>query len=281
MKLCSFINGQTVGYGALDARGAIIDLKSRLGDTHPTLLSLLRADATLSVAREAAEKYAGDIDPDSVAYLPLFEEMVAIHCVGLNYAAHTAEAGVKQPEFPRTFFKVPPALVGHGQDYEMPTLSQQYDYEGELAVIIGRSARKVSREDAMAHVLGYTCFMDGSVRDYQLQRTLGQGKNFAKSSSMGPWLVTADEVGELGSLTLSTRVSGEQLQHTTFDKMLFPVPQLIEYLSGIAELRAGDIIATGTPEGVGFKRTPPRYLKPGDTVEVEIDRVGTLCNAVR
>jgi 2-keto-4-pentenoate hydratase/2-oxohepta-3-ene-1,7-dioic acid hydratase in catechol pathway len=279
MKLCSYITPSGASYGAMLEDGGIVDLRSRLGQRHPTLLSLLQQQG-LAEADQAAAGQVADLRSADIAFLPLFVEPVTIHCVGLNYAAHTAEAGMKQPDFPRTFVKVQASLVGHRESLEKPTLSPEFDFEGELAVVIGRPARRVSRAAAGEVIAGYTCFMDGSVRDYQLQRTLDQGKNFFKSSSIGPCLVTADEVGSLDGLGITTRVSGEQMQQSTFDKMIFPVAVLIEYLSAITELRPGDVIATGTPEGVGFKRTPPRYLQSGDTVEVIIDRVGLLRNEV-
>jgi len=279
MKLCSYTTPSGATYGVMLDDGGIVDLGPRLGDRFPTLLSLLQQQG-LSQARQAAAGQAADHVARDVAFLPLFLEPVTIHCVGLNYAAHTAEAGMKQPDFPRTFVKVQASLVGHMESLEKPTLSPEFDFEGELAVVIGKTARRVTREAAADVIAGYTCFMDGSVRDYQLQRTLDQGKNFLKSSSIGPCLVTDDEVGPLDGLSITTRVSGEQMQHSTFDKMIFPVAVLIEYLSAITELRPGDVIATGTPEGVGFKRTPPRYLQVGDSVEVIIDRVGLLRNGI-
>jgi 2-keto-4-pentenoate hydratase/2-oxohepta-3-ene-1,7-dioic acid hydratase in catechol pathway len=278
MKFCSFLAGNRPRWGIAHPSGGIIDLAGRLPQ-YPTLLSLVQAN-DLAAARDAAAGAAADHAASDVTFLPLFVEQVAIHCVGLNYAAHTAEAGVKQPSFPRTFMKIRASLVGHGEQLELPTLSHQFDFEGELAVVMAKPTRKVAAQDALDYVFGYTCFMDGSVRDYQLERTLDQGKNFRKSSSMGPYLVTADEVGPIEKLGVTTIVSGEQMQQSGFDKMIFPVPTLIEYVSGINLLEAGDVIATGTPEGVGFKRNPPRWLKQGDRVEVIIDRVGTLVNAV-
>ncbi|MCK9506839.1 MAG: fumarylacetoacetate hydrolase family protein [Pigmentiphaga sp.] len=278
MRLCSYIHNGKASFGAIHEAGGIVDLGERLKEC-PSLLDLVRANA-LDKAQEVLNANVADFNEEDVQFIPLFSETVNIHCVGLNYAAHTAEAGMKQPGFPRTFFKIPPSLVGHRQALKQPTLSHQFDFEGELGVVIGKPTREATLENAMESVFGYTCFMDGSVRDYQLERTLDQGKNFYRSSSMGPYLVTADEVGDIRNLTLSTYVSGERMQHTTFDKMIFPVPVLISYLSGISELLPGDVIATGTPEGVGFKRTPPRWLKAGDTVEVVIDKVGTLSNAI-
>jgi len=279
MRFCTYKIGGRTSFGAALANGDVVDLPPRLPGTLSSLLAVLNADA-VELARDAVKGAEADFRETEIDYLPLFEQPVTMHCVGLNYAAHTAEAGREQPPFPRTFIKVPAAVVGHGAPYEMPSLSPQFDFEGELAVVIGRTARQVSEADAMDYVAGYTCFMDGSVRDYQLERTITQGKNFQKSSAMGPWLVTPDEVGDLGSLSLTTRVSGTVMQQTTFDKMIFSVPALISYVSYICELNPGDLIATGTPEGVGFKRQPPRFLKPGDTVEVTIERVGTLINTV-
>jgi 2-keto-4-pentenoate hydratase/2-oxohepta-3-ene-1,7-dioic acid hydratase in catechol pathway len=170
--------------------------------------------------------------------------------------------------------------VAHAEDFEKPTLSPEYDFEGEIAVVLSKDARNVKAKDAEQYVAGYTCFMDGSVRDYQFQRTLDQGKNFYRSSSMGPYLVTADEVGPLDKLTITTKVAGEVMQHAAFETMIFSIPKLIEYISAFTALSAGDVIATGTPEGVGFSRKPPRFLQSGEVVEVIVDRVGTLRNKV-
>jgi 2-keto-4-pentenoate hydratase/2-oxohepta-3-ene-1,7-dioic acid hydratase in catechol pathway len=280
MKLCSFILEGRAAYGARLDDGRIVDLSSRLGAEFPDLLSLIRSDGLDRARGLLAETRAGEIHEGEVEYLPLLSGDIAIHCIGLNYAAHTAEAGVKQPGFPRTFIKIPAALVGHLQPYEKPLLSPQFDFEGELAVVIGKTARGVKAEEAADYIVGYTCFMDGSVRDWQLERTLDQGKNFYRSSSMGPCLVTVDEVGLIDKLSVTTIVSGKTMQHSSFDKMIFSVPKLIEYISSFTELRPGDVIATGTPEGVGFKRQPPRYLQSGDRVEVIIDKVGSLINDV-
>ena len=280
MKLVSYIHQGKNSYGALRGDGGIVDLASRLGPEYPTLLQLVQKNAYATAQRVLAGVSAADFQESAIRYLPLFLEPVTVHCVGLNYAAHAAEAGHKLPEFPRTFIKIPAALVAHKEDFEKPTLSPEFDFEGEIAVVISKTARKVKAEDAAQYVAGYTCFMDGSVRDYQFQRTLDQGKNFYRSSSIGPALVTPDEVGVLDHLTLTTIVSGETMQHTAFDNMIFTIPKLIEYISGFTELQSGDVIATGTPEGVGFSRTPPRFLQKGDYVEVIIDKIGTLRNQV-
>jgi len=278
LKLCSYrVHGRTT-YGAGLGDGGIVELAPHF-PAHPSLLSLVRS-VTLPAIAAVLRGASGDHAESEVEFLPVFDEGATIHCVGLNYADHTAESGMVQPPFPRTFFKCPTALVGHGQPLEMPALSGQFDFEGELAVVLARPARNVTADRAMDYVLGYTPFMDGSVRDYQLQRTLDQGKNFYRSSAVGPYLVTADEVGAIDQLTLRTYVSGELMQEAKFSSMIFPVSELIEYISHITELKAGDMIATGTPAGVGFTREPPRWLRPGDVVEVNIERVGRLSNAV-
>jgi 2-keto-4-pentenoate hydratase/2-oxohepta-3-ene-1,7-dioic acid hydratase in catechol pathway len=280
MKLVSYTHQGKNSYGVLRNDGGIVDLASRIGQMYPTLLQLVQKNGYAAAQQALAGVTQADLQESAIRYLPLFLEPVTIHCVGLNYAAHAAEAGHKLPEFPRTFIKIPAALVAHNEDFEMPTLSPEFDFEGEIAIVISKTARKVKAEDVAQYIAGYTCFMDGSVRDYQFQRTLDQGKNFYRSSSMGPALVTPDEVGTLDPLTLTTIVSGETMQHTAFDNMIFTIPKLIEYISGFTELHAGDVIATGTPEGVGFSRTPPRFLQKGDYVEVIIDKIGTLRNKV-
>ena len=280
MKLASYlVNGQS-HYGVIQPNGDVIDLSTKIGQEYASLLQLVQKNGFEAARAVAAAATRADRSEASLQYLPLFVEPVTMHCIGLNYAAHAAEAGHKLPEFPRTFVKIPAAIVAHGELLEKPTLSPEFDFEGELAVVLNKTARNVAAADALSYVAGYTCFMDGSVRDYQFQRTLDQGKNFYRSSSIGPALVTPDEVGTLDPLTLTTIVSGETMQHTAFDNMIFTIPKLIEYISAFTELQAGDVIATGTPEGVGFSRTPPRFLQKGDYVEVIIDKIGTLRNKV-
>lgn len=280
MKLASYLVDGQSHYGVIQPNGDVIDLSTKIGQEYASLLQLIQKNGLEAARAVVASAKHADRSEASLQYLPLFVEPVTMHCIGLNYAAHAAEAGHKLPEFPRTFVKIPAAIVAHGEVFEKPTLSPEYDFEGELAVVLNKTARNVAAADALSYVAGYTCFMDGSVRDYQFQRTLDQGKNFFRSSSIGPALVTPDEVGPLEKLSLTTLVSGESMQHASFSTMIFSVAKLIEYMSSVTELRAGDVIATGTPDGVGFSRKPPRFLKSGDTVEVIIDRVGTLKNIV-
>ena len=268
MKYLSYSHQGRYSFGVLRDDQTIVDLGSRVGAEYPTLLQLVRKSGW-EVARQVVQAArTGDFKETDIKYLPLYLEPVTVHCVGLNYAAHAAEAGHKPPEYPRTFVKIPAALVGHAENFEKPTLSPEYDFEGEIAVVLSKDARNVKAKDAGQYVAGYTCFMDGSVRDYQFQRTLDQGKNFYRSSAMGPYLVTADEVGSLDKLTITTKVAGEVMQHAAFETMIFSIPKLIEYISAFTALSAGDVIATGTPEGVGFSRKPPRFLQSGEVVEV-------------
>jgi 2-keto-4-pentenoate hydratase/2-oxohepta-3-ene-1,7-dioic acid hydratase in catechol pathway len=276
MKFLSYTHEGRDSFGVLRDDQTI----SRLGAQYPTLLQLVRKDGWEAARKVVQAARVGDFKEAEIEYLPLYLEPVTIHCVGLNYAAHAAEAGHKPPEYPRTFVKIPAALVAHGQDFEKPTLSPEYDFEGEIAVVLSKDARNVKAKDAAQYIAGYTCFMDGSVRDYQFQRTLDQGKNFYRSSSIGPCLVTADEVGPLDKLTITTKVAGEVMQNAAFETMIFSIPKLIEYISAFTALSAGDVIATGTPEGVGFSRKPPRFLQSGEVVEVIVDRVGMLRNKV-
>ena len=280
MKYLSYSHQGRYSFGVLRDDQTIVDLGSRVGAEYPTLLQLVRKSGW-EVARQVVQAArTGDFKETDIKYLPLYLEPVTVHCVGLNYAAHAAEAGHKPPEYPRTFVKIPAALVGHAENFEKPTLSPEYDFEGEIAVGLSKDARNVKAKDAGQSVAGYTWVMDGSVRDYQFQRTLDQGKNFYRSSAMGPYLVTADEVGSLDKLTITTKVAGEVMQHAAFETMIFSIPKLIEYISAFTALSAGDVIATGTPEGVGFSRKPPRFLQSGEVVEVIVDRVGTLRNKV-
>lgn len=209
----------------------------------------------------------------------------AILCVGLNYRRHAEEMKAKIPQFPVLFFKNPSALSGPGASIQIPRKlpSTQVDYEGELAIIIGKTCRDVSREDALAHVLAYTVANDVSARDWQKDWGGSQwcrGKSFDTFAPMGPWMVTSDEIPDPNALRITTKVNGETLQDSNTADMIFNVPALIEFLSADTTLPAGTIILTGTPEGVGVGRTPPRWLHAGDHVEISIERIGTLKNVV-
>jgi len=217
-----------------------------------------------------------------VTLLPPIPDPQRILCVGQNYAAHREEMDGKTTARPLIFTRFPSSIVGHDATLIKPQESSQFDYEGELAVIIGKPGRRIPSSEALNYIAGYSCFMDGSLRDYQNHTTQYiPGKNFDNSGSFGPWMISADEVGDPnGGLRLETRLNGQIVQQTTTDLMIFNVCTIIAYLSSFTTLQAGDVIATGTPGGVGYKREPQLFMQDGDNIEVEIESVGLLRNTV-
>ncbi|MEN9507005.1 MAG: hypothetical protein RI958_2931 [Actinomycetota bacterium] len=205
-----------------------------------------------------------------------------ILCVGVNYAAHRAESDrPSDSAYPTIFVRFPSSVVGHGRPIERPHVSDRFDWEGELAVVIGRAGRYIDARDALEHVAGYTCFNDGTLRDYQRHSSqFTAGKTFDRSGACGPWMVTADEVGDPSLLHVRTLVNGIEMQSAPTSDLIHDVRALIAYCSEFTRLEPGDLIVTGTPGGVGYARTPPVFLRPGDVVEVEITGVGTLRNEV-
>lgn len=277
MKLCSYTLDNTDSYGAINEKG-IVDLGSRIGDQYPTLVTLIENDA-LNLAGETATNAIPDFQPTEVEFLPLTSEPVNFICHGLNYRDHLEELGRTAESYPRGFSKSRQAIVGHMQPLAMPTLSAQYDYEGEYCIVIGKRCHRISKINAMKYVAGYTILMDGSVRDYQ-KRTTFQGKNFWRSGAVGPCMVTRDAAPSWSNTRLETRLNGEVMQSASLSDLIHDVPSLVSYFSGIVELHPGDIISTGTTGGVGHSHNPPIYLKPGDSIEVEITGIGTLKNTV-
>ncbi|NKC30761.1 fumarylacetoacetate hydrolase family protein [Falsiroseomonas selenitidurans] len=275
MKLLSFRTPQGASHGVLRGE-TVTDLGRRT--RYPTLRALLEAgEEGLAAAR--AETAADHTLPD-LALLPPLPDAGKIIGIGLNYRSHVAEqAGREPPPFPRVFSRWNDSVVGHGEALLRPKASLQFDYEGELAIVIGRPGRHIAKADAYAHIAGYACFCDGSVRDWQ-QHTTTSGKNFFRSGACGPFFVTADEVGDPTTLTLRSRLNGEEVQHASTGDLIYDIPTLLHYVSTITPLAPGDIIASGTPEGVGSRRTPPRWLRAGDVFEVEITGLGTLRNHV-
>lgn len=279
MRLVSFERNGRAGFGVV-VDGGIVDASARLSGKISGLREALAAGALQELERLAAA--APDFRLDDVAFAPVIPDAGAkLLCVGINYLPHIREMGRERPERPVIFVRFGGSVVGHGRPLLKPRESEQFDYEGELAVVIGKRARRVSQERALDYVAGYSCFNDGSVRDFQ--RHSGQftpGKNFHASGSFGPWLVTTDEIPDPRTLTLTTRLNGAVMQNESVGELCFDVPQLIEYCSTWAQLEPGDVIVTGTPGGVGAGRKPPVWMKPGDTVEVEISSIGTLRNPV-
>ncbi|NKN37336.1 fumarylacetoacetate hydrolase family protein [Agrobacterium sp. a22-2] len=231
------------------------------------------------VADAAAKAEAWPLS--DVEWLPVIPNPDKILCVGLNYEMHRKETGRAEVENPTIFARYSNSQTGHLQPIIRPKVSTDLDYEGELAVIIGKPGRYISRATALDHVAGYACYNDGSIRDFQRHtHQFTPGKNFPDTGAFGPWMMTPDELGPLDALRIQTRLNGEVVQDATFAQMIFDIARQIEYCSSFTRLEAGDVIASGTPGGVGAKRNPPLWMRPGDIVEVEIDRLGTLRNPI-
>jgi 2-keto-4-pentenoate hydratase/2-oxohepta-3-ene-1,7-dioic acid hydratase in catechol pathway len=279
MKLVSFEADGHADYGAISANG-VVSLGRRIGATMPTLRDLLAAGG-LGMAADAVRGAQPDYALSDVTLLPVVPNPDKIVCVGLNYHDHVQETGRTVTEKPVLFPRFSGSQVGHLQPLIRPTVSSDFDYEGELAVVIGTPGRHIAEADALSHVAGYACYNDGSVRDWQRHTSqFLPGKTFAGTGGFGPWLVTTDDIPDPAQLTLETRLNGQVVQHTTTDLMITSIPRLIAYLSTILPLLPGDVLVTGTPGGVGAKRNPPLWMKPGDVVEVEISSIGCLRNTV-
>ena len=277
MKLMSYRQGNKATYGAV-IDDVVVDLGALL--TYPDLRSVLEANA-LEEARNALKDQSGDMSLDEITFLPVIPNPDKIICVGLNYEDHRIETGQEKTEYPVLFTRFSNTQTGHAQAMIRPKVSDKFDYECELAVIIGKRGRHISEKDAFAHVAGYACYNDGSVRDWQFHTSqFVPGKNFPATGGFGPWMVTTDEIPDPSTLSILTRLNDVEVQRSTTDQLIFPVPKLIAYLSTFTELVAGDVISTGTPGGVGARREPPLFMKPGDVVEVEIPGIGVLRNPI-
>jgi 2-keto-4-pentenoate hydratase/2-oxohepta-3-ene-1,7-dioic acid hydratase in catechol pathway len=282
MRLVSFQHQGATSYGVVSAAGdGIVDLGARLGPGLRSVRELLEAGARRGEAVREAAGGAADLALDMVELLPPVPDSRKIFAIGLNYDEHRAEGNRPKADFPTVFTRFPDSQVGHGQPIVKPDVSDKVDYEGELAVVIGAGGFHIPEGAAMEHVAGYAAYNDVSVRDWQRHTSqFIPGKNFFHAGAFGPWLVTADELPDIPSQTLTTRLNGEVMQHASIGDLLFPIPRLVAYLSAFTPLSPGDVIATGTPAGVGVYRDPPVFLLPGDVVEVEISGVGTLRNPV-
>jgi 2-keto-4-pentenoate hydratase/2-oxohepta-3-ene-1,7-dioic acid hydratase in catechol pathway len=260
----------------------VLDLGARLGERASDVLSLLRA-GLLGPARELSRAGRYDYSLGEVRLLSPAGRATRYFCIGVNYPDRHEEYhdGAERPKYPSLFMRSHTSFSAPGEPLVRPRESEQLDYEGEIAVVIGEGGRRIEEADAVRHVFGYTCANEGSVRDWlrHSKFNVTQGKNFDRSGSIGPHVVTADEAG-VGPMKVCTRVNGEVRQSDSSERMIFPIPYLISYLSRFCTLEPGDIILTGTPSGAGARLTPPRYLVPGDVVEVEVERVGILRNEV-
>ena len=297
MRVISYRHDGTPGVGVMVDDTGFVALSAAAPDLPGELRGILEIDPGLDRVRAAAEGKPADMSIDDITFDPVIPEPHASWALALNYTLHIEETGLTtSPDYPQIFLRMPICQVGHGEALWAPHLerAEAYDYEGELAVIIGKPGRFISRENAFDHVAGYACYNEGSVREYQSQnRQFGLGKNFERSGGFGPWLMTPDEFGDPADHALITRLNGIERQNAKIDGMLFDVPRLIEYLSEGYTLQSGDVIVTGSPGALPLRpgetsekpRGPvrvegQRHMRAGDVCEVEIDGLGVLSNPV-
>jgi len=282
MKFISFSNDGTRSFGAVVGDG-VVDLGARHGGL-PDLRQAIRTDRLGELATEAATADA-DFGLKDIEFLPTIPNPEKVICIGVNYANRNAEYkdGSEAPKYPSVFMRTRESLTGHEQPLMDPPESDQLDYEGEIVIVIGKEGRRIAEESAHEHVAGLTIMNEGSLRDFlrHAKFNVTQGKNFERSGSLGPWMVTPDELDPMSELQVMTRVNGEERQNDTTDNLMFPFRYLVSYLSTFYRLKPGDIIATGTPNGAGARFDPPKYLKEGDVVEVEVPGIGILRNGVK
>jgi 2-keto-4-pentenoate hydratase/2-oxohepta-3-ene-1,7-dioic acid hydratase in catechol pathway len=280
MKLVSFERNGQIGIGAVIGDAGVVDLGAALGGRYADLQALLAADAlgeaAAAVAGRTAEFRLGD-----VTLLPVIPHPGKIWCCGLNYGEHVRETNRQVTEQPTFFLRVADSQVGHDQPIVCPPESTQVDYEAEIAVVIGKPGRRIAEADVAQHIAGYACYNDGSIRDWQKHTSQWvPGKNFWRTGGFGPWMVTADEIPFGTVMRLQTVLNGQVLQDATTQMMIHSIAKQIAYVSTIAPLQPGDVIVTGTPGGVGARRSPPVWMKPGDICEIVVDRIGTLRNPI-
>jgi 2-keto-4-pentenoate hydratase/2-oxohepta-3-ene-1,7-dioic acid hydratase in catechol pathway len=280
MKVVTFERNGARSYGILD-NDRVLDVGNRLASRYADLRAVLSAGA-LQDLLIASTQGAQTFRVEEVNFEPVIPNPEKILCVGLNYISHRTETKRPETKYPSIFTRFADTQVGHESPVLRPGFSTAFDYEGELAVVIGRGGRYISEQDVGAHIAGYSCYNDVSVRDWQRHTAQWTpGKNFPNTGAFGPSLVTPDEIPDLGALTLTTRLNGKVMQEAPISDLIFSVPVIVSYISKFTPLYPGDVIATGTPGGVGDRRDPPVYMKDGDIVEVEIDRIGILRNVVQ
>ena len=279
MKFVSYTRCGRSGFG-LVVEGGIVELAGRLDAGVTTLRQAIAADI-LAQAEPYAQGRGAELGWSDLSLLPVIPDPAKILCIGLNYQKHKEETGRPDVDNPTIFTRFADTQVGHGQALVKPNVTERFDYEGEMAVIIGRAGRAIFEADALKHVAGYACYNEGSVRNWQRHTSqFTPGKNFPGTGAFGPYLVTPQEVGDYRALPIQTRLNGRVMQEATLADLIFPVEHLIAYVSRFTPLSPGDVIVSGTPGGVGDKRDPPVYMMPGDTVEVEIGALGILRNPV-
>ena len=279
MRLASFRIGDRDTWGMVEG-DQVLDLGNVYGERFTGLRSVIAAGAYAELQAAAAAK-AAKVPLVSVTLLPVIPDPGKILCIGLNYDTHRLETGREKSGYPAVFTRFADSQLGAGRPIVRPKVSTQLDYEGELAVIIGKGGRYIPASEAMAHIAGYACYNDASIRDWQRHtHQFTPGKNFPGTGAFGPWMVTSEEIPDVTSLSLTTRLNGQVVQQARLDQLIFPIPELIAYCSSFTPLAPGDVIATGTPGGVGARREPPLWMKAGDRVEVEISGVGRLENSI-
>ena len=281
-RIATFADGGLTRYGAV-TEGGIVDLSARFGKDYPTLREAIAAGALTRLAEDAARR-APDYALDAITWLPPIPAPEKIICIGVNYPDRNAEYkdGQDAPKFPSMFMRTPRSFVGHNTPLVRPRASAQLDYEGELALVIGRAGRHIAESAALDHIAALTLCNEGTIRDWvrHAKFNVTQGKNFDATGSLGPWLVPYTGESQIADIRLTTRVNGETRQDDRTSRLIFGFRYLINYISTFTTLVPGDVIVTGTPTGAGARFDPPRYLKPGDVVEVEADGIGILRNGV-
>jgi 2-keto-4-pentenoate hydratase/2-oxohepta-3-ene-1,7-dioic acid hydratase in catechol pathway len=279
MKLLSFQIGGETSFGLVQG-DRVVDLKRRLGGRFADLLAVLQAGAL-----EELEPFAGgetDYALSDITFLPVIPNPGKIICIGVNYETHRTEVGRDPSKKPMVFARFTDSQIGHQQPLLAPPESITFDYEGEIAIIIGKAGRRISQADSWSHIAGYAPYNDATIREWQGHTPQWvPGKNFYQTGGFGPWMATRGEIADNAELHLYTRVNGMEVQRATSHQMIFSIPEIVEYCSTFTPLNPGDVIVTGTPGGVGNRREPKLFIKDGDLVEVEITEVGTLVNPVK
>lgn len=279
MQFVSYSRLGRPGFGARVGAG-IVDLTGKLAPGVDTLKQAIEADL-LDAAKAFVAGRKAEFTEADIALLPVIPDAGKILCVGLNYETHRAETKRPDAKYPTIFTRFADTQIAHRQPILKPRVSDHLDYEAELAVVIGRGGRYIAEEDALDHIAGYACYNDATIRDWQRHTfQFTPGKNFPATGGFGPQLVTPDEVGDYTKLKITGRLNGQVMQDATLADLIFPIATLISYCSSFTPLRPGDVILTGTPGGVGDRRDPPVFMKPGDVFEVDIPGVGLLVNAV-
>jgi 2-keto-4-pentenoate hydratase/2-oxohepta-3-ene-1,7-dioic acid hydratase in catechol pathway len=281
-RIATYSVGGKTAYGAVIDNG-VVDLSARYGKDYPTLREVIAAGHLQKLAEDAA-RHSPDHALDAIAWLPPIPQPEKIICIGVNYPDRNAEYkdGSDAPKYPSMFMRTPRSFVGHSAPLVRPRASAQLDYEGEIAIVIGKAGRHIGEREALDHIAAVTLCNEGTIRDWlrHAKFNVTQGKNFDATGSLGPWLVPYAGEAQIADIRLTTRVNGEIRQDDRTSRLIFPFRYLINYISTFTTLIPGDVIVTGTPTGAGARFDPPRYLKPGDVIDIEAEGIGALRNGV-